>query len=56
MDASESGLIYCWNRCCNLAGRSIVVKTESVLLREDLLGRGLDLNSGDGERKGDVFG
>ena len=53
MDVSEERLIYCLTRCCNLAGRFIVVKSSSVLSREEVLGRGLDLNFGDGERKGD---
>ena len=59
MDGSEERFIYCSTRSCNLAGRFIVVKSLSVLSREEVLGRGLDLNFGDGERKGgfwDKFG
>ena len=48
MDGSETQLISCWTRCCNLAGRLIVVKAELVLPREEVLGLGLDLNLGDG--------
>ena len=48
-------MIYCWTRCFNLAGR-LVVKSESVLSREQVLRWGLDLNSGDRERRGDIFG
>ena len=55
MDGSEEGLICCSTRCCNLAGRCIVVNSSSVLSREEVLGRGLDLNFGDGERKGDFW-
>ena len=56
MDGSEARLISCWTRCCNLAGRFIVMNEALVLSREEVLGLGLELNLGDGERKGDVFG
>ena len=38
MDGSEAQLIYCWNRCCNLARRFMVVKAELVFSREEVLG------------------
>ena len=56
MDGSEARLIYCLTRCYNLSGRFIVVKAASVLSREKVLGRRLDLNLVDGEIKCDVFG
>ena len=51
MDGLEARWFSCWNRCCNLAGRFIVVKAALVLSREELLGLGLDLNLVDGEEK-----
>ena len=37
MDGSEVRLIYCWTRCCNLAGRFIVVNAALVMSREEVL-------------------
>ena len=51
VDRSEERLISCWNRCCNLAVRFILVNSASVLSREQVLWRGLDFNLGDGEKK-----
>ena len=34
VDGSEARLISCWDRCCHLEGRFIVVKASSVLSRE----------------------
>ena len=46
-----------WKRgCFKLSVRFLVVKAVSLLSIQQLLRRGLDLNLGDGERKGDVFG
>ena len=55
MDGLEARFISCWTRCCNLVGRLMVVKTASVLSREKVIGQRLGVNSGDVERKGDVF-
>ena len=55
MDGLEARLISCWTRCCNLAGRFIVVKAALVLSIEEVLWRGLDLNLGDGEEKNDFL-
>ena len=38
MDRPEAQLISCWNRCCNLAGIFIVVKSALVFSREEFLG------------------
>ena len=48
VDGSEARLISCWDRCCNLTGRFVVVKAASVISREEVLGRGLELNLGEG--------
>ena len=56
MDGSESWLISCWTRCCNLVGRLIVVKAESVLSRLIGLRQVLDLNVYDVEVRGVAFG
>ena len=59
MDGLEARLIYCWTICCNLARRFMVVKAATVLSRDEVIGRGMELNFGDGERKGgfwDKFG
>ena len=55
MDGSEARLIYCWTRCCNLAGRFIAINSASVLSTEKFPRQGLELNLGDEERKCDIF-
>ena len=49
-------LIYCWTICCNFTGVFIVVDSASVLSVEKVLGWGLELNLGIGERKCGFFG
>ena len=56
IDGSEARLISCWTRRCKFSGRFVFVKKLLVLSIEEVLGRGLDLNLGDGEEKCDVFG
>ena len=55
MYESEARLIYCWTRSVNLSGIFIVVKSASVISREQVLRWGLELNLGDRERKGDIL-